>query len=566
MAGDLSTLAAEEAAWSQRTGEYWEEARALREQIDAKRAAGAKPAQDSTLMGLMQKYTAAQVQHNEAKGAWFDAKSALERARSRQDAAKAAPVPAAPAPTEHVDPISRSSSPPPCDIWDKGVAALPKDVALNTLTRPELEALLAGVAGTGEGCMTAAEAAEFTEHWVRRYRSYGPPRPPAPPLRPRADAPPVRFAKLVYGEGVNFAALVQRYEAAGRWRSVAAPEAATVVWERDVLEGFREKKWDPRRHALNRLTLEAEVEFADKARVLKTVQQLNRVGGDHPIPCLDGYPLTGPHDFLALMPQLPKLCAEQGQKWILKRADMSAGFGLTVIEHLGAWWGRNAGTLMENMKAKRHRYLLQRYLDQPLLLRLPGDKVGRKFDLRMYFLVACTDPLVVLTQRGTVRMNIEEYRHSDYANKHVHISNIAQQRTHPRFVELQHKLKIPHDGLQQHMAQDQFDAMTACMEETIRRVVLAQRKHIQAVANAGRFELFAADFVIDRSGTPYLLEMQSGVAISHDDPVSAATIPQLVEEVLCIAHEVLMRKANGGSLRRIHAAERFKPLINETLR
>ena len=57
-----------------------------------------------------------------------------------------------------------------------------------------------------------------------------------------------------------------------------------------------------------------------------------------------------------------------------------------------------------------------RYISTPLLLD------GKKFDLRVYMLVANTSPFVVLYRKGYVRLCISDYR-SDTDAMSAHLTN-----------------------------------------------------------------------------------------------------------------------------------------------
>eukprot|EP01062_Namystynia_karyoxenos_P065719 TRINITY_DN5958_c0_g1_i3.p3 TRINITY_DN5958_c0_g1~~TRINITY_DN5958_c0_g1_i3.p3 ORF type:complete len:319 (+),score=55.47 TRINITY_DN5958_c0_g1_i3:84-959(+) len=94
----------------------------------------------------------------------------------------------------------------------------------------------------------------------------GPEPPPLPPLR-RAEDPYLFFPRTVHGQGEYF------HRALGpQWTVVGSPEEATLVYERQGMERWREGKMDPRRQRCNRFPLDAELSLADKAGLLRTLR------------------------------------------------------------------------------------------------------------------------------------------------------------------------------------------------------------------------------------------------------------------------------------------------------
>jgi len=73
-------------------------------------------------------------------------------------------------------------------------------------------------------------------------------------------------------------------------------------------------------------------------------------------------------------------------------------------------------------------YIIQRYIKNPLLLQ------GRKSEFRLYWLIACLDPLLVLLYReGMVRLNSQPFQLGNFEKTLIHVTNVYQQKLHPDY-------------------------------------------------------------------------------------------------------------------------------------
>ena len=66
---------------------------------------------------------------------------------------------------------------------------------------------------------------------------------------------------------------------------------------------------------------------------------------------------------------------------------------------------------------------------------------GRKYDIRYFMLIGCTQPYIVLTNPGYARLSLEEYSTDNFGNgdkieKTVHMTNNSIQRMHPKYKEM----------------------------------------------------------------------------------------------------------------------------------
>ena len=227
----------------------------------------------------------------------------------------------------------------------------------------------------------------------------------------------------------------------------------------------------------------------------------------------------------------------------------------------------------------------------------PGSGAGRKSELRTYWLVASLDPLVVLYHPGTVRLNAAMYRRADYDDDLVHITNTRRQLQAPSLNASQKVnhgaglgLKWTHEQLAADLAERGYGAaawtqLQSRIKQIIVRAVNATRSELseRVGETRGKFQLFGADFIVEDSNStlrPWLTEVQVGPGLSHDEPVKAAIIPQLVRDAAAIgvaaarAAAVLAETVGGdgggraaalGVMARLGEGTVFDTLVNEAV-
>lgn len=62
--------------------------------------------------------------------------------------------------------------------------------------------------------------------------------------------------------------------------------------------------------------------------------------------------------------------------------------------------------------------IVQRYIENPLLIN------GKKFDIRVFMIISCMKPYLVLYNHGYARLSLNQYTTDDYENNLVtHLTN-----------------------------------------------------------------------------------------------------------------------------------------------
>jgi len=303
--------------------------------------------------------------------------------------------------------------------------------------------------------------------------------------------------------------------------------------------------------------LPGEEAMVDKGRLTEALGQYESSPTDGEPPPSSFYPETyrlyDRDECERFFAQLPEQDSQESP-WILKPTDLSSGRGVLALWELDrlrrAFQNPDHGHFDPGIDSTRD-YIVQRYIRDPLLLR------GRKSEIRVYWLVASLDPLLVLLYReGTVRLNSLPFRLDDFSNPLVHVTNVYQQKRHRGydptlrlkwdFEELEKyvtcDLGVADPGFLQSQLLPQVRSALGCVV----RAALGER-----TAPAGRglcFGLYGADLILDSSLRLWLTEIQKGPGLSLDDPIKQRVIPAMLQEVLRIVLEVQARKRQGSPL------------------
>lgn len=297
---------------------------------------------------------------------------------------------------------------------------------------------------------------------------------------------------------------------------------------------------------------------------------------------------------------LPEQCDEffaddsnLDQVWIRKESDLSQGEGAVVISSPRNLELIDCSSILnykreQELDQNKQKFdinpvVLQRYMLNPLLL------LGRKSEIRSYWLIASLDPLLVLYHDGTVRLNTLPFELGDWDNALVHITNTHQQHLalgDEEYEKISASLKwdlddlakyvtnnekvysssssspwqTPQDFLDQHLKPMLKRAIIRTLNST-REYIIPPNVHLPNV-----FELLGMDFMLSADlSHGWLNEIQRGPGLSVDNPVKARVLPQMLMEMIKIVQEVLyLRKQNIIPNRlTLNTVKHFEWLIDE---
>ncbi len=345
-------------------------------------------------------------------------------------------------------------------------------------------------------------------------------------------------------------------------RFVDRPAEADLIWVRREFTGLLPQLREDQ--LLNHFAQEGAL--INKGRLAAHLAEAREAG--HPIDFHpETYRLFDAGEWARFLEQLPE-ADDPENLWIFKPSGLSRGKGIRILWQLEDL-KRQLSTerpLADPVLDERRDYIAQRYIKRPLLLD------GRKSEVRVYWLIASTEPLLVLMYReGTVRLNNQPYKLGDFENTLVHVTNTYQQRRHPGFDETK-EFKWRFGALDRTLAdaghpegytEQQLKPAARTALAHVTRSVLGTLR--ETATRGVCFGLFGADLIIDESLKPWLTEIQKNPGLSFvGDPVKSQVIPPMLQEAVRIVLEVRDRKREGMSLASLEAVNGFEWVANAT--
>jgi hypothetical protein len=361
----------------------------------------------------------------------------------------------------------------------------------------------------------------------------------------------------------------------GPFRVIDKPKFADLLWMREsedygpyfeTLQPFQ---------LLNHLP--NEMALADKGFLAEHLYTYDRVQTKHDFGVNDlvqeTYCLYLPDQCARFFDQLPPT-ESKDNLWILKLAYSSEGRGINILwqfDELRESYARSAASCARSAEDEAEpefeRYVIQRYIKNPLLL------MGRKSEIRIYWIVASLDPLLVLMYReGTVRLNTLPFTLDDFDNTLIHVTNVVQQESHPDH-DPSAVLKWSFPDWERYLIEDLKLApqnyVAEHLKPQLKRMLSFVIEAAAPALAAGHpkeglcFAFYGADIIFDDTLHPWLTEIQEGPGLSFDDPIKRKVIPPMLNEAADIMLEVARRKRDGLSLKTLDAVKGFEWVVNE---
>ncbi|CAF0855544.1 unnamed protein product [Rotaria sp. Silwood1] len=331
------------------------------------------------------------------------------------------------------------------------------------------------------------------------------------------------------------------------------------------------KKFQEGKQLINNIP--GQITFADKVNLWYTIRDyLNSrrtlVGNN----IQTFLPMTFVLDNEDEVAEFLRIYKKQNRIWICKPRYSYAGQGIHVIsvnsdletifkiKHV-------VGNRIQH-EPKTPGHLMQEYISRPLLIK------GRKFDIRVHWLVAWTKPLLVLYNHhaSVIRLSLNLYREFDF-DRATHLTNLSVQENHHRYAFSQEATGMTMQQLNNYfnqcflpfhpkMPQDWvMTVMQDRMQTIIRQVIRASKNKLERIA--GHFGLFGCDFLLDENFRLWLLEVNDNPGVGWGNSQVNSTTKPLFEETLNIVLECFDKHKHSHPLLPIECLKNYQLIYDE---
>ncbi|XP_062871517.1 protein polyglycylase TTLL10 [Trichomycterus rosablanca] len=268
--------------------------------------------------------------------------------------------------------------------------------------------------------------------------------------------------------------------------------------------------------------------------------------------------------------QYEEFCSDKGNMWICKPTGLNQGRGIFLLrmpEEMSALKTRMQ-LLSDNNTNKRMRrpqaYVVQQYIQNPLLLK------GKKFDVRSYFLIACTSPYMVFFRHGYVRLTCDLYDPIS-SNLTAHLTNQYMQKKNPLYSIVKEETVWSMEHFNEYVNENfmgprglpedwVLGVFTKRMQQIIIHCFLAVKSKLEC--KLGYFDLIGCDFLIDENFKVWLLEMNCNPALHTNCEVLKEVVPKTVTETLDLTIEIFNKCRCGMKLLPLSSQKDFILLYN----
>ncbi|XP_067873173.1 uncharacterized protein [Heterodontus francisci] len=263
---------------------------------------------------------------------------------------------------------------------------------------------------------------------------------------------------------------------------------------------------------------------------------------------------------------------QEGQIWISKPAESSQGRGIFLLRTLDdvTAFFEKLESVEENPYFRMCFYnspinrIVQRYVVEPLLLE------GRKFDVRSYFLIACTSPYVTFFRHGYAKLTCNEYNpNSDDLTDHL--TNQFIQKKNPLYNEMKEdtiwSMERLNDYINEkymeakHLPKDWvFTVFTKRMQQIMTQCFIATKARLGS--KLGYFDLLGCDIMIDENFKVWLLEINSNPSLQINCEILKSVIPKVMNEALDLVFEIFTKCCGGMYIMPLETQKEFVLLYN----
>eukprot|EP00978_Attheya_sp_CCMP212_P037372 scaffold175590_cov48-Attheya_sp.AAC.1 len=231
-----------------------------------------------------------------------------------------------------------------------------------------------------------------------------------------------------------------------------------------------------------------------------------------------------------------------GRPWVLKNVNVNNGQGIEML-------GPNSEALKTATERvdvdKNNTYIAQEYICNELVW-----SGGQKFDLRMFWMVASLDPLIVLYHDGFARVAASAYDETDFSSTGKHLTNhefrnvdISDSTKDHLWELVRNHSNLNRDKLSKKIRNDPVQHVRNQMKESLGAMVSAFR-HV-AFANStvktkmeNLFGFYGCDFLIDNDLDVYFIESQASPGFGTPDDARVDMYREMFRPMIDTVQEI----------------------------
>ncbi|CAH2302023.1 tubulin polyglutamylase TTLL5 isoform X2 [Pelobates cultripes] len=264
-----------------------------------------------------------------------------------------------------------------------------------------------------------------------------------------------------------------------------------------------------------------------KDQLYKNLQKLKKKHRNHSFDFLpESYVLPGQYR------EFCKALLKDRGTWITKPVSSCEGRGINLIRNPPKMIGKD-------------KILVSKYISNPLLID------GYKFDLRLYVLVTCYDPLIIyLYKEGITRFATEKYELTEktLSNRFMHLTNYSVNKESASFFRSQNPdvedcgSQWSFSALLRYLKKNGKDTatLTSKIEDLVIKAIISAEETITTSCRytlphkRNCFELYGFDVLIDENLSPWLMEVNTSPSVTCDDFLNLKIKSNLVADMLSL--------------------------------
>ena len=233
-------------------------------------------------------------------------------------------------------------------------------------------------------------------------------------------------------------------------------------------------------------------------------------------------------------------------RWILKKSRNSHnGEGVTIITKEKLKGLQKYFAFGEKCGEFKDKYILQKYIGNPLTVE------NRKFDFRIYMLIASVDPLIVMYHDGFLRVSLAEYdRDSKESGGHITNTHLALEfvqglnATDDEKEDLLNEQMWTFERFEEYMI-SQGKVNQTWLDQYVRPLMKKNMYHLakmhehHLLKHPGVFELYGLDFMFDTDLHLWLLEINRSPAMQATSEAKGQLQGTMIKDILDIQYAIL---------------------------